>query len=72
MSHNDIKAVAFENVVFETNRICSEYFAKRPLMVDESADWSKEEIREFLLRLIDVVEKADYEVGAIIDGREGE
>ena len=70
MSHNDIKAVAFENVVFETNRISAEYFSKRPLEELDMADWSKEQIRDMLLHLIDVVEKADYDVSATIDGRE--
>lgn len=68
---HDIKAKAYDDIIEKTSSILKQYMSHRPKEF-EMADWSKEDIRDMLLELVDHIEYTDYKVGEIIIGAEEE
>lgn len=61
------KAKAFDQIVELTGQTVNEYMSHRPAM-DEMADWSKEDLRQFFLGLVDMIESTEYAVTQTIEG----
>lgn len=57
---------AYYRIVDKTEEVMLQYFSRRP-KVGEMADWGKEDLREFLLDIIDTVERTDYELTEMLD-----
>ena len=66
---HDIKARAFDDVVDQCSFMIKEYMSHRP-KDNEMADWSKEEIRDMFLELVDFIEYTDYKVSETLSGKE--
>ena len=60
------KARAFDEVVELTEKMVDEYMSRRP-RVDESADWEKDELRDFFLGLVSHVESLEYSISMEAD-----
>jgi hypothetical protein len=67
----NIYKTAFYNIVHKSEEILFDYMSLRPKEM-ESADWTKEDIRHFLLDLLEYVELQDYSVEETIDGQENQ
>ena len=66
---HDVKAAAYDDIIDKCSSVLKEYMSHRP-RDNEMADWSKEDIRDMLLDLIDFIEYTDYKVGETITGAE--
>jgi hypothetical protein len=60
---------AFYNIVDKCEEVTMQYMSKRP-QVDEMCDWSKEDLRYFLLEIIDCVEMVDYALHETLNGQD--
>jgi hypothetical protein len=69
MNPDQIKSQAYDTIVSKCQSVIGHYMSHRP-RADEMADWSKEDLRDMFLELVDCIEYTDYVVGETISGQQ--
>lgn len=72
MTPTEIKAAAYDSIVEYTEQLIDRYMAKRlhDHGFNEMLDWTRDEIRDFFLDLVEEIETIEYTVSETISGQE--